>query len=233
GGRRSARASSCRRARGGLEACRGGAPSLWAARKSYAMTRGFEPGDADRGREPCPDRIVEDLGGAFGMGAVGGFVWHFVKGARHSPAGDRLQGAMYSARNRAPILGGNFAVWGGTFSCFDCSLQYIRRRDDHWNAIASGFLTGGVLAARGGWKAGGAMGHRWSAAWHHRGRGGPAHEVHVEDPAGDGAGADGAGEADGGEYNKRKDAGELSPAQSWLQYAQASGMAPSLGSKVE
>jgi hypothetical protein len=32
-------------------------------------------------------------------------------------------------------------------------LQYIRRRDDHWNAIASGFITGGVLAARGGWKA--------------------------------------------------------------------------------
>merc|ERR1719498_1577713 len=62
-------------------------------------------------------------------------------------------GAMYSARSRAPILGGNFAVWGGTFSTFDCSLQYVRRRDDHWNAIASGFLTGGVLASRGGWKA--------------------------------------------------------------------------------
>ena len=31
--------------------------------------------------------------------------------------------------------------------------QYIRKQDDHWNAIASGFLTGGVLAARGGWKA--------------------------------------------------------------------------------
>merc|ERR1719215_1335203 len=87
------------------------------------------------------------------MGAVGGFVWHSVKGARNSPAGERLSGALYSARSRAPILGGNFAVWGGTFSSFDCSLQYIRRRDDHWNAIASGFLTGGVLAARGGWKA--------------------------------------------------------------------------------
>eukprot|EP00913_Durusdinium_trenchii_P006592 g6192.t1 len=89
----------------------------------------FETGDRDTTREPCPDRIIEDS------------------------AGDRLQGALYSARSRAPILGGNFAVWGGTFSCFDCSLQYIRRQDDHWNAIASGFLTGGVLAARGGWKA--------------------------------------------------------------------------------
>lgn len=113
----------------------------------------FETGDRDTTREPCPDRIIEDLGGAFGMGAVGGFLWHFGRGARNSPQGDRLQGALYSARSRAPILGGNFAVWGGTFSCFDCSLQYIRRQDDHWNAIASGFLTGGVLAARGGWKA--------------------------------------------------------------------------------
>merc|ERR1719420_432237 len=64
-----------------------------------------------------------------------------------------MSGAMFLAKSRSPILGGNFAVWGGTFSCFDCSLQFIRQRDDHWNAIASGFLTGGVLAARGGWKA--------------------------------------------------------------------------------
>eukprot|EP00450_Noctiluca_scintillans_P009236 CAMPEP_0194499954 /NCGR_PEP_ID=MMETSP0253-20130528/16095_1 /TAXON_ID=2966 /ORGANISM="Noctiluca scintillans" /LENGTH=215 /DNA_ID=CAMNT_0039341759 /DNA_START=53 /DNA_END=698 /DNA_ORIENTATION=- len=112
----------------------------------------WDTGDRDAAREPCPDRIVEDLGGAFGMGAVGGFIWHFIKGARHSPQGDRFRGALYSARQRAPILGGNFAVWGGTFSSFDCTLQYVRRRDDHWNAIASGFLTGGVLAARGGWK---------------------------------------------------------------------------------
>ncbi len=87
------------------------------------------------------------------MGCIGGFLWHLVRGARNSPKGERWRGGIYSARSRAPILGGNFAVWGGTFSAFDCSLQYIRQRDDHWNAIASGFLTGGVLAARGGWKA--------------------------------------------------------------------------------
>jgi len=109
--------------------------------------------ERDIGREPCPDRIIEDIGGAFGMGCIGGFLWHLVKGMRNSPKGERWRGGMFNARGRAPILGGNFAVWGGTFSAFDCSLQYIRQRDDHWNAIASGFLTGGVLAARGGWKA--------------------------------------------------------------------------------
>lgn len=104
----------------------------------------------DASREPCPDRIVEDMGGAFGMGCIGGFIWHFVKGARNSPRGVILQNAFYSARSRAPVLGGNFAVWGGTFSTYDCTFQAIRRKEDHWNAIASGFATGGTLALRGG-----------------------------------------------------------------------------------
>lgn len=48
---------------------------------------------------------------------------------------------------------GNFAVWGGTFSTFDCTFQHMRKKDDHWNAIASGAATGGLLALRGGWRA--------------------------------------------------------------------------------
>jgi len=86
------------------------------------------------------------------MGCVGGFVRHFVKGCRNSPRGEVFSGGLYSANMRAPILGGNFAVWGGTFSTFDCSFQYLRGKEDHWNAIASGFATGGVLALRGGWR---------------------------------------------------------------------------------
>lgn len=86
------------------------------------------------------------------MGCIGGFLWYAIKGARNSPKGERWHGAMYLAKGRSPVLGGAFAVWGGTFSTFDCSLQYLRQREDHWNAIASGFLTGGVLAARAGIK---------------------------------------------------------------------------------
>ena len=44
---------------------------------------------------------------------------------------------------------GNFAVWGGLFSTFDCMLLGIRRKEDPWNAIGSGAITGAVLAARG------------------------------------------------------------------------------------
>lgn len=45
-------------------------------------------------------------------------------------------------------MGGSFAVWGGLFASFDCTLMYLRQREDHWNAIAAGALTGGVLSAR-------------------------------------------------------------------------------------
>ena len=59
-------------------------------------------------------------------------------------------GSILAVKQRAPILGGNFAVWGATLSTFDCTLIALRGREDPWNSIASGALTGGVLAARGG-----------------------------------------------------------------------------------
>ena len=80
------------------------------------------------GREPCPYRILDDVGGAFAMGCAGGAVWYAVKGARNSPVGERLRGGMMAVKARAPILGGNFAVWGGLFSCFDCTLVAIRHK---------------------------------------------------------------------------------------------------------
>ena len=106
-------------------------------------------------RDPCPHRILDDLGGAFAMGAIGGGVWNAGAGARNSPRGERLIGSIQGVKARAPVVGGNFAVWGGLFSTFDCSLVAIRRKEDPWNSIASGALTGGVLAARGGWRAAG------------------------------------------------------------------------------
>ncbi|KAL5515414.1 hypothetical protein EMCRGX_G000575 [Ephydatia muelleri] len=60
---------------------------------------------------------------------------------------------MAAIKVRAPVLGGNFAVWGGLFSTFDCALIAIRNKEDPWNAIGSGAITGAVLAARRGAKA--------------------------------------------------------------------------------
>lgn len=86
--------------------------------------------------------------GAFAMGAVGGTVWHGIKGARNSPRGDRLIGSISAIKARAPVVGGNFGVWGGLFSTFDCAVKGYRQKEDPYNAIISGFLTGGTLAVR-------------------------------------------------------------------------------------
>lgn len=38
-------------------------------------------------REPCPWRIVDDCGGAFTMGLIGGGIFQSIKGFRNAPAG--------------------------------------------------------------------------------------------------------------------------------------------------
>ncbi|XP_023193087.1 mitochondrial import inner membrane translocase subunit Tim17-B isoform X1 [Xiphophorus maculatus] len=130
-------------------------------------------------REPCPWRIVDDCGGAFTMGAIGGGVFQAVKGFRNAPAvslkkqlnivvvfsvtphstvivvifqgvGHRLRGSVNAVRVRAPQIGGSFAVWGGLFSTIDCGLVRLRGKEDPWNSITSGALTGAILAARSG-----------------------------------------------------------------------------------
>ena len=53
-------------------------------------------------------------------------------------------------RREAPRIGGSFAVWGGLFSTFDCTLVAIRHKEDPWNSIAAGAMTGGFLQLRTG-----------------------------------------------------------------------------------
>jgi len=101
-------------------------------------------------REPCPWRIVDDCGGAFAMGAIGGTVFHSIKGFRNAPAGKRFGGLLSGIKLKAPVTGGNFAVWGGTFSAIDCGLIYIRKKEDPWNSITSGAVTGAILSVRNG-----------------------------------------------------------------------------------
>ena len=103
-------------------------------------------------REPCPWRIVDDVGGAFSMGAVGGGIFHLLKGSYNAPKGlnNRARGGVTALQARSPILGGQFAVWGGLFACCDCCLTAMRQKEDPWNSIISGTVTGGILAARAG-----------------------------------------------------------------------------------
>lgn len=64
-----------------------------------------QSGHVEHQREPCPDRIIDDIGGAFGMGAVGGGAWHLIKGMRNSPPGFRMLGAM-EVRKAAAVCRG-------------------------------------------------------------------------------------------------------------------------------
>ncbi|GMF73259.1 unnamed protein product [Aspergillus oryzae] len=84
----------------------------------------------DHSRDPCPWVALSDFGGAFCMGV-----------------------SLTAIKARAPVLGGNFGVWGGMFSTFDCAIKGIRKKEDPYNAIIAGFFTGGALAVRGGVKA--------------------------------------------------------------------------------
>lgn len=89
------------------------------------------------------------------MGAVGGGIWHSVKGFRNAPKGNRFFYGVDAVKARAPVTGGSFATWGFLFASFDCSFAAVRAKEDPWNSIMSGAMTGGVLAMRAGPKAAG------------------------------------------------------------------------------
>ncbi|KAH8403003.1 hypothetical protein KR222_002917 [Zaprionus bogoriensis] len=103
-------------------------------------------------REPCPYRIVDDSGGAFAMGCIGGGIFQALKGFRNAPQGlsRRFIGSLSAVKARSPVIAGNFAAWGGMFSTIDCTLVHFRKKEDPWNSIISGAATGGILAARNG-----------------------------------------------------------------------------------
>ncbi|XP_037660780.1 mitochondrial import inner membrane translocase subunit Tim17-A-like [Choloepus didactylus] len=103
-------------------------------------------------RELCPWRIVDDCGGAFMMGTIGGGIFQAIKGFRNSPVGvnHRLRGSLTAIKTREPQFGDSFAAWGGLFSMIDCGVVEVRGKEDSWNSITSGALTGAILAARNG-----------------------------------------------------------------------------------
>lgn len=45
-----------------------------------------------------------------------------------APKGARLIGGLAAVQARAPVLGGQFAVWGGIFASCDCTLTYYRQK---------------------------------------------------------------------------------------------------------
>ena len=84
------------------------------------------------------------------MGIIGGGLFGLVAGARNAPTGfyRRGHGGIVRMRERAPVLGGQFAAWCLCFSGFECGLIALRKKEDPWNSIMSGAAAGAVMAAR-------------------------------------------------------------------------------------
>ena len=51
---------------------------------------------------------MDDGGGAFSMGLIGGSIFNFLGGARHAPSGldRRAVAGLVRLKERAPVLGG-------------------------------------------------------------------------------------------------------------------------------
>jgi hypothetical protein len=69
---------------------------------------------------------------------------------------EKFIGGIQLLKSRAPVLGGrnilnlsgSFAMWGGLFSLTDCALVHLRNKEDYFNNVVGGFVTGGLLAVR-------------------------------------------------------------------------------------
>lgn len=92
-------------------------------------------------------------------------MWHGVKGYRNSPYGERRIGAITAIKARAPVLGGNFGVWGGLFSTFDCAVKGIRKKEDPYNASMCLYLDPSIVAHIEKTQANKNHSHSWILHW--------------------------------------------------------------------
>ena len=66
------------------------------------------------------------------------------------PMWQQLKEGVRDMKNRSLSTATNCALVGGVYSTIECFLEQLRGKKDMRNAIASGFATGAVLAARAG-----------------------------------------------------------------------------------
>jgi hypothetical protein len=78
----------------------GGSPSGLTQTSSLSTMAQESHHGLDHSRDPCPWVALSDFGGAFCMGAIGGAVWHGIKGFRNSPYNERLVGSVTAIKAR-------------------------------------------------------------------------------------------------------------------------------------
>ena len=75
-------------------------------------------------------------------------MFYFGRGMLYAPKQSRLLSGIVHVSNRAPLMGGTFALWAGTYALIDYSIFKATKTSTHLNPIISGFLTGGLLSWR-------------------------------------------------------------------------------------
>ncbi|KAL6843934.1 hypothetical protein ACP4OV_026505 [Aristida adscensionis] len=95
-------------------------------------------------------RLIEDVGELILVGVAGGSAFHFVRGFRNSPNGCRLVGGAHAVRTNAPRFGGVCAAYSAVFCGFERAMSLARQREDHWNSIAAGAASSGLISVRRG-----------------------------------------------------------------------------------
>jgi import inner membrane translocase subunit TIM17 len=99
-------------------------------------------------REPHPDItpypyfIIDGAGACFAAGAIGGSVYHFIKGLYNSPNGRRIAAGAQAARINAPLLGGRLAFYCVVVEAFRYATISARKKDDIWSFVLPGLAAG-------------------------------------------------------------------------------------------
>ncbi|KAJ3052403.1 Mitochondrial import inner membrane translocase subunit tim22 [Rhizophlyctis rosea] len=106
--------------------------------------------------ESCPAKVVISGGAGFGLGlAFGTFMSSVDWGSnteefRNLSTREQIRLTLKDMGAKSYSSAKNFAVVGAVFSGTECLIETYRAKNDMWNGISAGCITGGVLAARAG-----------------------------------------------------------------------------------
>ncbi|KAI9104518.1 Tim17/Tim22/Tim23/Pmp24 family-domain-containing protein [Phlyctochytrium arcticum] len=109
--------------------------------------------------ESCPAKVVLSGGAGFVLGGAFGMFMSSVDWGMNTEEFQKLstkEQIKLTARDmgtRSFSSAKNFALVGSIFAGTECLIETYRAKNDIWNGVSAGCLTGGALAARAGPKA--------------------------------------------------------------------------------
>ncbi|TPX69127.1 hypothetical protein SpCBS45565_g02655 [Spizellomyces sp. 'palustris'] len=109
--------------------------------------------------ESCPAKVVLSGGAGFALGGAFGMFMSSVDWGMNTEefqkmsTKQQIKVTLKDMGNRSYSSAKNFAVVGAVFAGTECLIETYRAKNDLWNGVSAGCITGGVLAAKAGPKA--------------------------------------------------------------------------------